>query len=480
MLTFVSLGANSANRKSMVLFKSKLEKGIDFLKTGKYDDAVGHFSQMLSKNPNDCNAQFYLAKAYFKKNDIAKTKENLLKCLELQPDEEIIKKIVEITNFKKISSDQYYNTYLNFSTDGKKIIFVSVRRDTNGDGRINHLDNGGVYIIDSDGKNEKQIADDKYINSDCSFSPDGKYAVYLSRRRDTNGDGRIDNKDSAEIFIFDIEKGDEKLLVTDEIYNKKPVFSPDGQSVIFCGWRRFGGNSGIYCVDIISKVITELVSDLYENTSPVVSSAGDWILYSSWRDDTNGDGKIDFRDASAIYMTNIKNKQTLRLTKDNFDNSFPEFSTDNKKIVYLSRRRDTNNDGKIDSLDFSGIYIMDIDKKIPEEIVSDNFFNKFTSFTHNGESAVFLGSWRRKYRLKDKEIRDIFENKGVYIVNIRTKKTEMIVSDKYLSSSIPQVSSNNKVAYLSWRKNTRRGIFIRDIYKLPSIFELKEIIEQNL
>ncbi len=464
----------------MIFFKSKLEKGIDFLKTGKYDDAIGHFSQMLSKDPNDCNAQFYLAKAYYKKNDIDKTKENLLKCLELQPDEEIIKEMVEITNFKKISSDQHYNTYLNFSSDGKKIIFTSVRRDTNGDGRINYLDNGGIYVIDSDGQNERQIVEDNYINSDCSFSPDGKYAVYLSRRRDTNNDGKIDNKDSAGIYIFDLENGDEQLLVTDETYNKKPIFAPEGQSVVFCGWRRSGGNSGIYSVDVKTKTIRELVPDLYENTSPAISNDGNYIVYSSWRDDTNGDGKIDFRDASAIYTTDIRNKQTVRFTKDKYDNSYPLFSHDGKKIIYLSRRRDTNDDGKIDSLDFSGVYVMDVESKISEDVVSDNFFNKFTSFTKDNENVVFLGSWRRKYRLKDKEIRDIFENKGIYIVNIKTKKTEMLVSDKYFSSSLPQVSSNNKVAYLSWRKNTRRGIFIRDIYKLPSVFELKEIIEQNL
>jgi len=464
----------------MIFFKSKLEKGIDFLKTGKYDDAIGHFLQMVSKDPKDCGAQFYLAKAYFKKNDIAKTKENLLKCLELRPSEDVIKEITEITNYKKTSSDQYYNTYLNFSSDGKKIIFTSVRRDTNGDGRINHLDNGGIYVMDADGKNEKQIVEDKHINSDCSFSPDGKYAVYLSCRRDTNGDGKIDNKDAAGIYVFNLDSGEEQLLVTDEIYNKKPVFSSDGQSIIFCGWRRFGGNSGIYSVDVKTKIVTELVPDLYENTSPAISNDGNYILYSSWRDDTNGDGKIDIRDASAIYLTDIKNKQTTRLTKDSFDNSFPEFSPNGKKIVYLSRRCDTNNDGKINSLDFSGVYIMDIEKKVAEEVVSDNFFNKFVSFTKDGESVVFLGSWRRKYRLKDKEIRDIFENKGIYLVNIRTKKTEALVSEKYYSSSLPQVSSNNKVAYLSWRKNTRRGIFIRDIYRLPSLFELKEIIEQNL
>ncbi|MEW6556138.1 MAG: tetratricopeptide repeat protein [Elusimicrobiota bacterium] len=464
----------------MFLFKSNLEKGIEILNTGKYDNAISHFSAMLSKNPDNCEAQFYLAKAYLKKGDTVKTKENLLRCIELKASDEIIQNITEITNYKKISSDQFYNTYLSFSNDGKKIVFISARRDTNNDGRLNHLDNGGVYIIDTNGRNEKQIVDDRYINSDCSFSPDGRYVIYLSRRRDTNNDGRIDSKDSPAIFIFDLEKGDEQVLVSDEIYNKKAVFSPNGKSVVFCGWRRLGGNSGIYSVDIKTKIISELVPDLYENTLPSISNNGQFVLYASWRTDTNGDGKIDFRDASSVYLTDITTKVTVQLTKDRFDNSFPEFSPDNKKIVYLSRRRDTNNDGKIDSLDFSGVYVLDIDKKIPEEIVSDNFFNKFPTFTGNIENIVFLGSWRRKYRIKDEVVRDLFENKGVFIVNLKTKKTDTLVNDNYFSSSLPQVSKTNKVAYLSWRKTTRRGIFIRDIFKLPSLSELKEIIQENL
>lgn len=464
----------------MIFFKSKLDKGTELLKAGKFDEAVQHFLAMVSKNPADFQAQFYLAKAYFKKNDIAGTKENLLKCVELNPSDEIISQITEITNFKKISSDQLYNTCLNFSSDGRKMIFISIRRDTNGDGRINHLDNGGIYIIDTDAKNERQIVEDKYLNSDCSFSPDGKYALYLSRRRDTNGDGKIDTKDAPGIYIFDIEKGEEKLLVTDEMFNKKPIFSPDSKSVIFCAWRSRGGNSGIYSVALETKAISDLVPDFYENTSPGISSDGNLILYSSWREDTNGDGKIDFRDSSAAYITDLRNKVTTQLTRDKFDNSFPQLSADNKRVVYLSRRRDTNKDGKIDSLDFSGIFILDIDKKMPVEIVPDEFYHKFPQFTKDGESIVFLGSWRREYRLKDVEIRDIFENKGIFMIGIKKKETETLVSAKYFSSVMPVVSKTNKVAYLSWRKNTRRGIFIRDIYKLPSLSELKEIIQENL
>ncbi|MBN1383582.1 MAG: PD40 domain-containing protein [Elusimicrobia bacterium] len=464
----------------MLFFKSKLEKGVDILNSDRFDEAITFFSELISKNPKDFYAHFWLAKAYFKKNDIVKTKETLLKCSELYPSDDIVSGITEITNFKKIVSDQFYNTYLNFSFDGQKIIFISARRDTNGDGRINHLDNGGVYIIDADGKNEKQIMDDKYINSECSFSPDGRYAIYLSRRRDTNGDGIINNRDAPGIYVFDLESGIEEILVSDKTYNKKPVFSPDGKSVVFCAWREVGGHAGIYSVDIKTKAVTELVHDFYEHTSAKISLDGRYVLYSSWRDDTYGDGKIDFRDSSAVYITDLRNKSVIQLTKDKFDNSFPEFSPDYKKVVYLSRRRDTNGDGRIDALDFCGIYIVDIDKRNPVEIVPDKYYNKFADFTKDGNFIVFLGSLRRKYRDKDKEIRDLYENKGVYIVNIKTKKENVLVGGKYFSSTLPRVSSKGKIAYLSWRKHTRRGIFIRDIYKLPSPSELKEIIEENL
>lgn len=464
----------------MLFFKSKLEKGIEILNAKQFDEAVRCFSEIISKNPKDSQAQFWLAKAYFKKNDIAKTKESLLKCVGLNPSDDTVAGITEITNFKRIVSDQIYNTYLNFSPDGQKIIFISIRRDTNGDGRVNHLDNGGVYVIDADGKNERQIADDKYINSECSFSPDGKHAIYLSRRRDTNGDGVIDNKDAPGIYMFDLESAKEELLVSDASYNKKPIFSPDGTSVIFCAWRNVGGHAGVYSVDIKTKVVRELVRDFYEHTSPKMSADGRYVLYSSWRDDTYGDGKIDFRDSSAIYVTDLKGKSVIQLTKDKFDNSFPEFSPDYKKVVYLSRRRDTNGDGKIDALDFCGIYIAGIDKRKPEEIVPDKYYNKFPEFTKDGNSVVFLGSWRRKYRDKGKEIRDLYENKGIYIINIRDKKPTMLVGDKHFSSTLPRVSSNGKLAYLSWRKHTRRGIFIRDINKPPSSSELKEFIEENL
>jgi len=464
----------------MIFFKTKQDKGVELLKNGRYDDAIRIFSELVSDNPKDARLLYYLAEGYYKKNDIFETRENLFECLEQFPDDEIIRKITGITNFKKISSDKYYNSCLNFSSDGQKIIYVSRRRDTNGDGYINFLDNGGVYVVDINGKNEKQIVEDKFHNSDCSFSADGRYALYLSRRRDTNGDGKINAKDSAGIYLYDLEKNEEELLVSDKLFCRKPMFTYDNKLVVFCSWRRIGGNSGIYSIDIKSKNIAEIVSDLYENTAPVVSNDSKYIIYSSWRQDTNGDGKINFRDASSIYITDIFHRTTKQITEDMFDNSFPSYSPDDKYALFLSKRRDTNNDGKIDSLDFNGIYIYDILNKKTEEIVSDNAYNKYPMFTNDNKSIVFLGSTRRKYNIKNVELKDIYQNKAIFLVNIKNREIETLTSNEFLSSTSPRVSGTNKIAYLSWKKNTRRGIFVRDIYKLPSIPELKEIVKENL
>lgn len=464
----------------MIFFKTKQDKGIELLNNGRYDDAIKVFSDLVSKNPQNPSLLYYLAEGYYKKNFLIEAKENLIECIRQSPSQEIINNITKITNFKKISSDRYYNSCLNFSSDGKKIIYVSRRRDTNGDGYINYLDNGCVYVVGIEGKDEKLIVEDKYHNSDCSFSSDGKYALYLSRRRDTNGDGKINAKDSAAIYIYDLEKNDERLLVSEKLFCRKPTFSPDNKSVIFCSWRRIGGNSGIYSINIKTNVISEVVSDKFENTAPAISNDGQYILYSSWRKDTNGDGKIDFRDASSIYLTDIMDRTTEEITRDMYDNSFPSFSPDDRYAMYLSKRRDTNNDGKVDSLDFNGIYITDLMSKKTEEIVSDNSYNKYPIFTEDGDSVVFLGSTRRNKNIRNIELKDVYQNKAIYIINIKNKKIETLVNNIFFSSSSPRVSKTGKLAYLSWKKHTRRGIFVRDIYKLPGLSELEEIIKENL
>jgi len=461
----------------MGLFRriKEIKRGKKLFKLGAFDQATKQFSMAVSKR-RDINTYYLLAEAYFNNKDFANTKKILQEIITLGPSEEIIEKICELTGLKKIVSDEYYNAFPAFSPAGNKIVFCSIRRDTNSDGVIDRRDNFAIYIIDGDGKNEGQIVNDDSQNTYPSFSPDGNKIVYLSRRRDTNGDGKVDLLDNPGVYIKDLNGKGERCIVSDEYHNKFPSFSPDGDKVLFASWREY--NSGIYTIDIDGKNEKQMVSDEYDNTFPSFSPNGQKIVYASWRRDTNRDGKIDLHDNSSIYIIDSDGRNERELASDRYSNSFPVFSPDGTKIVYLSRRRDTNKDGKIDSLDNSAVYICDTKGKNKKCLVSDKSYNKFPSFSPNGKKILFLSSGKSHRRTPGE---GFFGWKGIYTVDINGRNKCQVISGKYYGNTNPIFSpTQEKILYLAWKEGTQRGIYLADLTTLPKLQELRSLIEDNL
>ena len=453
----------------------EVKRGQELFELGIFDEAIKQFSIAISKR-KDINTYYLLAETYFNSGEPSNTKKTLQEVIPLGPSGKMIEKVCELTGMKKIVSDEYRNAFPRFSTNGKKIVFCSIRRDTNGDGVIDQKDNFGIYIIDVEGKNERQIVNDDCQNTYPSFSPDGSKIVYLSRRRDTNADGKIDLLDNPGIYVKDLDEGYEKCLVSDQYHNKFPSFSPDGDKILFVSWR--GYNSGIYTIDIDGKNERKIVSDEYDNTFPSFSPNGQKIVYASWRRDTNRDGRIDLRDNSSIYIIDSDGRNEQEIVNDRYSNSFPVFSPDGAKIVYLSRRRDTNKDGKIDSLDNSGIYTCDIKGRNEKCIVSDKSYNKFPSFSPDGKKILFLSSGKPHGRTPNE---GFFGWKGIYIVDTDGWNKRRIVSEKYYGNTNPVFSpTEEKILYLAWREGTQRGIYLADANTLPNLQELKDLVENNL
>ena len=453
----------------------EVKKGQKLFELGIFDEAIEQFSMAISRR-KDINTYYLLAAAYFNTGDFTNTKKVLKEVIALGPSEKMIRKICELTGMKRIVSDEYRNAFPAFSPDGNKIVFCSIRRDTNGDGVIDQKDNFGIYIIDAEGKNERQIVNDDCQNTYPSFSPDGSKIVYLSRRRDTNGDGKIDLFDNPGIYIKDLDGKDEKCIVSDDYHNKFPSFSPEGDKILFASWREY--NSGIYTIDIDGKNEKQIVSDEYDNTFPSFSPNGQKIIYASWRRDTNKDGRIDLRDNSSIYIIDNDGRNEQELVSDRYNNSFPVFSPDGTKIVYLSRKRDTNKDGKIDSLDNSGIYICDTKGRNKKCIVSDKAYNKFPSFSPDGKKILFLSSGKSHRRTPGK---GFFGWKGIYTVDINGRNKRQVVSGKYYGNTNPLFSpTQEKILYLTWRDGTQRGIYLADANTPPNLQELKSLVEYNL
>lgn len=95
-----------------------------------------------------------------------------------------------------------------------------------------------LWVIDFYGTNQAQVTNTSYNEWNPSFSPDGKWIVYVS-----------DEGGSPDIWIRDIE-GNYRTRLTNNTASPDsvPKWSPDGSKIVFTGYNR-GNNSTIDTID---------------------------------------------------------------------------------------------------------------------------------------------------------------------------------------------------------------------------------------
>lgn len=444
-----------------------------------YACAQACFEELIKKKKHLDEAWFNLGKCHFKMGDIAEARNNFHHALDAGAAGETLTGILEVTNWRMLSSHHFFNGWPVFSPDGASIAFTSARRDTNDDGKITGSDCGGIYIVEIVSGAERCIADDHAFNAQPFFSPDGKYIAYLSARQASQPLRPPDHRDPLQLFIYDLETGQERQLLDNDFHVKHFSFTPDGQRIVFSGWGFGDVKSAVYSVDIQTRKIKTMVSSVFENTFPSVSADGRYLVYSSWRRDTNGDGVVDFHDNSCICVKDLETGFEHVIAPDKFNNTFPRFTPDGKSVVYLSVRDDTNKDGKINGLDNAAIYCYDLADKTERCLVDDRFFNKFACFTPDGKRLLFVSNWRLERADYEKDC--FFEYKGVYMLELSSGQIFQVVSDKmYGNRSLVVSPQGNRVAYVSWREGTGRGLYMAYLNRLPNADELHQWIDRNL
>ena len=230
-----------------------------------------------------------------------------------------------------------------WSPDGKRIAFSSNR-----DGHVHFIHGWStyeIYVMDADGSNPQNLTNDPNNDRDPSWSPDGKYIVFVSNRdRDKDRDGHF----NSEIYVMDADGGNPQNLTNDRNVDGAPSWSPDGKRIVFSSTRdgHFEGDFGItdeiYVMDADGSNQQRLTENRKNDWDPVWSPDGKRIAFAS-------DRKGDFENFE-IYVMDADGSNQQKLTENRFNDKDPVWSPDGKRIAFYSNREGNNE-----------IYVMDAD-----------------------------------------------------------------------------------------------------------------------
>lgn len=210
-----------------------------------------------------------------------------------------------------------------WSPDGKQIVFVCYRREWA------HFDWDAPYYgpytgpegynlmeictVDPDGKNRRQLTDNRVQDFDPSWSPDGSQIVFVSSRGASSG---------SNIFIMDSDGSNLTQLTQHEAGYNLPRWSPDGRYIAYI--QDLGGDLYVMRADgsQLSR-LTEIGGVLSFNWSP----AGESIVLEGGHA------------PGGIYVVNIETRLVTCLTDNQVnDSTAPVWAPDGRHVLFKSDR----------------------------------------------------------------------------------------------------------------------------------------------
>jgi len=176
---------------------------------------------------------------------------------------------------KKLTDSDGDDSHPHFSADGKKIIFNSAC--TSPDLSIDWLKQWHeIFIMDSNGKEQKQITRLKTVCTFPNISPDGKKVVFrrVVEAPGSNWDLSVSTRNS-EIFLMDIDRNTFTNISNNTAFDGWPCWSPDGKKIVYASNRNGLANVGqLFLFNIESNATTPVSNGPLSHVQPSFSSDG--------------------------------------------------------------------------------------------------------------------------------------------------------------------------------------------------------------
>ena len=174
-----------------------------------------------------------------------------------------------------------------------------------------------IFVVSFNGKSvsdEKDIMEGQlfespvspyFDDSEISWSPDGKFIAYTSKRLRGKEDARSTNTD---IFLYEIATGKEiNITVMNHGYDKYPVFSPDGTKIAYQSMERDG-----YEADLCRL----FVYDIKTGKSNWITKGWEFDAENfNWADEQTIYFTSAYMGTSQVFKTNINSKGVDKVTE---------------------------------------------------------------------------------------------------------------------------------------------------------------------
>lgn len=194
----------------------------------------------------------------------------------------------------------------NWTPDGGSLIF-------NGNGRLHRIPvTGGEPVLIDTGFAIR-------CNNDHGISPDGK-SLAIS-------DGSQEDRRSR-IYLVPISGGTPRL-VTENAPSYWHGWSPDGETLAFCGARN--GEFDIYTIPAAGGKETRLTNARGLDDGPEYSPDGKYIYFNSERS-----GRMQ------IWRMKADGTEQEQVTSDDYNNWFPHISPDGRLMAFLTYEKDVS------------------------------------------------------------------------------------------------------------------------------------------
>jgi Tol biopolymer transport system component len=187
---------------------------------------------------------------------------------------------------QKLTTTPGYDAEATVSPDGKTIVWTSVK-----DGDLD------IYAMNLDGTKPRRLTDEVGYDGGAFFSPDSKRIVYrashptdpaeIARYQELLAQ-RLVEPGQLEIFTMNADGSNKKPVTSNGASNFSPFFHPDGKRIIFSSNVETRGEGGrpsfhLYLVNDDGTGLTRLTMEGHFNSFPMFSPDGTRLVWVSDR-----------------------------------------------------------------------------------------------------------------------------------------------------------------------------------------------------